>query len=348
MRASQVHLTKEQLAQAREGKVREAQAVLAAEVAKLRSGEDWQRYLELTSRFHKYSPGNALLIVSQHEKAYRERRVPDPDPGLVAGYRAWQALGRQVEKGQKGYVVLAPLRFAGRRAVDSEGNKRSLRRDEAPKPGEQVEQVGGIRGWTVEHVWSVHQTSGAPLPEAPMPKLLVGQAPPGLVESATALLGKHGYRIEYVADARAIGGANGTTTPSEKLVRVRSDMDEAARAKTLVHELAHVLLHAEGPERDMPRHRKEVEAESVAYVVCRAHGMDSNGYSFPYVAHWAGDDVTKEVQATQARVGKAARQILDASTAEHGLGGRPPAPAVAPEAPATLPVPEPGLSMEVA
>ena len=125
-------------------------------------------------------------------------------------------------------------------------------------------------------------------------------------------------------------------------------MDQAAQAKTLVHELAHVLLHAEGPERDMPRHRKEVEAESVAYVVCRAHGMSSDGYSFPYVAHWAGTAGAKEVQATQGRVGKAARETLDASTAEHGLGGRLPAAAIAPEAPTTLPAPEPGLSMEVA
>ncbi len=341
--------TKEQQAQANAAKVEAAQALLASEVEKLQSGEDWQRYLELQAKFHHYSPGNALLIAVQHEQAYQAGKVTDPNPGLVAGYRAWQALGRQVEAGQKGYVVLAPLRFAGRQATGADGAKRQLRRGEEPRPGETVEATSGIRGWTTEHVWSVYQTSGAPLAEPVLPELLAGRAPPGLAAFVTAMLAERGYRVEHVASAREIAGANGVTTWGEHLVQVRADMDEAAQAKTLAHELGHVLLHdPASPGSNLSRSHKEVEAESVAFIVCQAHGMGSAGYSFPYVAHWAGPDAAKAITATQSRVSKAARQVLDASPLLHSSGGRPPAPAAGLEPEVRPGIARPAMTLEVA
>jgi len=69
---------------------------------------------------------------------------------------------------------------------------------------------------------------------------------------------------------------------------------------------------------------KEVEAESVAFVVAAAHGMATDAYSFPYVAGWAGEHGPAVVRATQARVAQAARVIVEASPAVHMSGGRPP------------------------
>jgi hypothetical protein len=54
------------------------------------------------------------------------------------------------------------------------------------------------------------------------------------------------------------------------------------------------------------------------------HGMDSGGYSFPYVSIWAGPDGANAVQAAQARVAQAARLIINASPAAHLDGGAPP------------------------
>jgi hypothetical protein len=105
-------------------------------------------------------------------------------------------------------------------------------------------------------------------------------------------------------------------------------MDDAAMVKTLIHEAAHVLLHAGPPGQFLPRPLKEVEAESVAYVVASGHGMATGDYSFPYVAAWAGADGSKPIQATQARVASAARMIIEGSPAPHVTGGRPPGSAV--------------------
>jgi hypothetical protein len=70
-------------------------------------------------------------------------------------------------------------------------------------------------------------------------------------------------------------------------VLVRSDMDEAAMVKTLIHGAAHVLLHTSPPGTYLRRAVKEVEAESVAYVVASAHGMSTTlsveGRGLP---HW--------------------------------------------------------------
>jgi hypothetical protein len=301
-----------------------AQETLAAEIAALQSGEDWQRFLDLQARLHSYSPNNCLLIAAQHARAFADGLVDDPDPGLVGGFNLWRALGRGVNRGQHGYVVLAPCRYDRRVATDADGNARRLQKGEPVREGEQIEVRRVLAGFRAEYVFSVHQTSGAELPDPPRPKLLVGEAPAGLGGAALEMIESHGFRVDTVADAGAMSGANGVTRWDSRVVLVRADMDDAAMVKTLIHEAAHVLLHAGPPGQFFPRPLKEVEAESVAYVVASAHGMATGEYSFPYVAAWAGVDGTKAIQATQARVATAARLIIESSPAPHVLGGRPP------------------------
>lgn len=96
---------------------------------------------------------------------------------------------------------------------------------------------------------------------------------------------------------------------------VRPGLSAAQACKTLAHELGHVLLHA--PDDGIPRERAEVEAESVAYVVCQAAGLVTDDYSLPYVAGWAGGNVAL-VRDTADRVIGAARQVLDRLAADTG------------------------------
>ena len=57
------------------------------------------------------------------------------------------------------------------------------------------------------------------------------------------------------------------------------------------------------------RARTEVEAESVAYLVCATLGIDSDDYSFPYLARWSHGDV-ELIRATAERAMSCARRIL--------------------------------------
>ena len=80
--------------------------------------------------------------------------------------------------------------------------------------------------------------------------------------------------------------------------------------KTLAHELAHALLH-EGCDN---RALAELEAESTAFVVCQALGIDSGDYSFGYVATWAGDcdQAVTRIRTSGGRIQQSAAVILRA------------------------------------
>ena len=113
-----------------------AQDVLAAEVAALVTGDDWRQFLDFQATLHDYSANNVMLIFAQHARAYEEGRVPDPTPTYIAGFNTWRALERQVDRGQHGYAILAPMRSNRREARDAEGNVRVLRRNDRLNAGE--------------------------------------------------------------------------------------------------------------------------------------------------------------------------------------------------------------------
>jgi hypothetical protein len=319
--------SKERTAEARAARVEAAQAVLADAVGNLRSSEDWARFLDFQARLYDYSANNVLLIVAQYQKLCEAGTVPTPVPSYVASYRKWQELGRQVAKGQTGLAIIAPMRGTARVATDADGNVlRILRGDEPAAPGEQEARKPWMRGFTVEKVFAAEQTIGDPIPTppAPAPRLLAGEAPRGLGEAVLKLIESRGFTVAMVPDARHLQGANGLTNFPARTVQVRADMDDAAMVKTLIHEAAHVMLHSPDDEDNalLPRSHREVEAESVAFVVARVHGMPTDDYSFPYVAAWAGEDPHKVVAKTAQRVAATAKEIIAISPAEHSHGGK--------------------------
>lgn len=95
-------------------------------------------------------------------------------------------------------------------------------------------------------------------------------------------------------------------------IRVRETLAPAQRVETLAHEVAHAILHSDGRT---PRELAELEAESVAFVVCgRGLGLDTSDYSFGYVATWAGGsrEAVDAIRASGDRISRASRRILAA------------------------------------
>ncbi|WP_416447033.1 ArdC-like ssDNA-binding domain-containing protein [Leucobacter sp. HNU] len=322
--------TPEKARAAREAKLDEVREQLNAQVEKLVTGEDWKQALTFAAKFRSRSVNNSWLIFAQHQAAWEAGRVPEPMPSYVAGFRQWEQLGRQVQKGQKGYAILAPVtgKFASKTPADPM-SWRKLAPREQPQPGEVVRSR--MVSAKVAYVFDISQTTGPDVPLPPSPQLLEGEAPAGLRDGLIRQVTEAGFQFLPVPHEGMIHGANGLTNFDTRLVAVRTNMDDAAQVKTLVHELAHVKMH--GPDQEEARQHRgigEVEAESVALMVGAAHGMDTTAYTIPYVSGWAmaadGKNPVQVVQATAERVRKVAVEILDRLDTEQVGDGTPPGP----------------------
>lgn len=255
---------------------------VTAGVEALTADPAWRAMLEAAARFHAYSLNNQLLISVQ-------AAALGFIPTRAAGFGTWQALGRHVIKGATGLAILAPCMYRTGDPTDQAGAVP----DGAPPgvAGERsadAEQRGRVlRGFRVAHVFDLSQTDGEPLPEV-RPALLTGDAPAALWDALAAQVAGHGYTLTR----EPCGEANGITDPAARTVRVRPDVDSAQAVKTLAHELAHIECGhvADGFDYRSCRGRAEAEAESVAYIVTAWAGLDSGGYTVPYVAAWSGGD----------------------------------------------------------
>ena len=121
---------------------------LESAVEHLVDSDEWRAMLEVAARFHTYSINNQLLIYLQCPQATR-----------VCGYRAWQRVGRQVRKGERGIQILAPCRRV--KALESEVS-------------DEPERVQVLTGFRVVRVFDISQTDGDELPEV-APRRLTGE-----------------------------------------------------------------------------------------------------------------------------------------------------------------------------
>ncbi|MDR1791283.1 MAG: ssDNA-binding domain-containing protein [Propionibacteriaceae bacterium] len=280
---------------ARREKVEQLQSSLHQQLLSFDDAEAWQRFLGFQSRMHQYSPNNRLLISLQC-----------PHAAIVHSYNRWAEVGHQVRKGEKGIAVFAPMlvKVRPQPGADPEID---------PETGEPLKKML----FKIVHVFDGSQVE-PPVVRPPAPELLEGQAPEGLWDAMVEFASQHGHTV----DRGDCGEANGYTNHEEKHIRVRDDIDDAQAVKTLAHEVGHMLLHPEGYKTPGLRCRgvAEVEAESVAYIVTQAHGLDSAQYTFSYVSGWAtsaatnGRTLEEVVQETANRVVDAADKILEHTT----------------------------------
>jgi hypothetical protein len=152
------------------------------------------------------------------------------------------------------------------------------------------------------YVFDIAQTDGEPLPAASE----VSGDPGGKTASLKAAIHDHGIILEYVAD---LGGALGISAGGR--IQLLTGLSPAVEFTTLVHELAHELLHR-GVDRPASCATRELEAEAVAFVVGTASGLDTSASSRDYI-HLYGGDPESLMQALD-RIQRAASVILRALT----------------------------------
>ncbi len=227
----------------------EALERLTSGIAQLTSSEAWRSWLSVQARFHRYSFSNSVLIAVQRPTASR-----------VAGFHTWRRMGRAVRRGERAIWILAPVT----RRVADEG---------------QDDAVRAVVAFRAVSVFAQDQTDGDSLPE--VCARLRGDDPLG----ACAGLVQVASWLRLAVEEHAFGGeTNGDCSHTLRRIRIEATLAPAHRVKTLAHELVHAFLHADGTERGL----MELEAESVAFVVCDAIGLDAGAWSSGYVATWSG------------------------------------------------------------
>lgn len=262
------------------------------------TGDKYAQYLQTMSKFHRYSFNNTLLIAMQR-----------PDATLVTGYRNWQSMGRQVKKGEKGITILAPAPIKRKREQEilDQNHKPLLDADGKPRT-EEVEVV--IPRFKPTTVFDISQTDGEPIETLAPEELTEAVADYDLFMEAITAVSPVPIRFDEIA-----GEAKGYYHSGDKEIVIQKGMSESQTIKTAIHETGHARLHdkdimeKQGIEKD--RLTKEVEAESVAYCVCSAFGVDTSEYSFPYIAGWSSNRDMKELKASMDIIRKTAGEMID-------------------------------------
>jgi Antirestriction protein len=245
----------------------------------LKSGksERLTQYLAMLAKFHRYSFGNVLLILSQK-----------PDATHVAGFSTWKQMGRFVKKGEKGIVIIAPMSI---RAKD----------DQETKPeGGRSRPILRFRG---VHVFDVSQTDGQELPE---PARISGD-PLHNLAAIKEIVRTKGITLDN-KDLPA--GADGVSRGGR--ISIRPGLEPANEFSVIVHELAHELLHRGEDRKAISKTVRETEAEAVAFVVSQAIGLETGTAASDYIQIYDGKAET--LAASLDRIQHTAAEIIAALT----------------------------------
>ncbi|MFD4322908.1 ArdC-like ssDNA-binding domain-containing protein [Streptomyces sp. NPDC058548] len=273
-------------------------------ITSLVSADGWKAMLRATiANLGRYSANNMILILAQC-----------PHATQVRSFKQWKERGRSVRKGEKGLRIFAPVEVkkkdeTGAPVLDENGRekKRIIFKTVAVFDISQTEPT-----------WQAADSPVFTITPA-LPQLggkVHGEAPAGLWDGLTRHIAGHGYTVRL----EATGRADGYTNPATRVVGIQASDPEAHRVITLAHEGAHIECGHVADMEEYRRHRgrMECEAESVAYIVAGAAGLDAALTSVPYIANWAGqtaEEVRETLAAASDTVVRAAKAILKTTAA---------------------------------
>ena len=256
---------------------------LTAQVATLAESSNWKAWLRFAGIVRRRSFSNQMLILAQGGT-------------YCLGYRQWEGLNRHVVKGAKSIKIFG---YSTKKTVDV---------DEAS--GEEVTSRRAY--YPVLSVFDISQTDADENAVEPVEIAhhLVGEDETEIFERTATFMRNRGWDVELEDITRE--GLNGYTTPDSRQIRVDEKMSPAQRAKTMIHEAAHAILHVDEIEGESG-HRgiRETEAESTAYVVAALLGLDTSDYSIGYVAGWSKANLDL-IRSTGANVLRAAGILAEA------------------------------------
>lgn len=241
-----------------------------------KADSQFKQYLKSASMFYSYSWTNQILIALQR-----------PTATYVAGFHAWKNQGRNVRKGAKGIHIMAPMVVNAKPTSEAGDEKRLI-------------------GFKSVCVFDIADTDGAELPVMPSYRA-------DTIEGAAELYGKlcnAALRLGMTITYEALGGPKGTALG--QTITIETSLTPAHAIGTLVHEMAHCILHFQDKRTGLSREQKELEAEASSYAVLAHFGIEQPSQF--YLASWEAD--AAKVRASLTTITKAVTTILRAAEYE--------------------------------
>lgn len=255
----------------------------------IRNSEDYKRWLNFYDGFHQYSFNNTMLIYMQN-----------PSASLCAGFNTWKNKKRYVKAGEKGLKILAPITETVLREVpvlDDDG--KPILDENGKEQTKKVKEKVFANKFYVTSTFDISQTEGEPIPE------LSYSGTSEKVENYSALKKVleeiAPFPVEYTDELQE--GCDGRCSYTAEQIYIRNDMEEAKTVEVLIHEIGHAYMHDKTRFEEAKEHLKvisdrdsrEIQAESLSYIVTHKLGLDTSGFSFPYIAAWSSNHTEQEI-----------------------------------------------------
>ena len=278
-------------------RVEELTAKLETGVQELFDSGKYKAYLKAMSHFHRYSSRNVMLILLQN-----------PDATRVASFKVWaEKFNRFPREGEKSIRIFAPIEVKKKVEVQKiDPVTKTCVRDGDGNIVKEEKEIKQQRFKPVP-VFDVSQTEGDPIPQ--------------LVEDLAGDVAQYDVLLDTLKAVSPLPisfealppGHYGYCRPGEK-IGIREGMSQPQTIAVILHEIAHARMHGK-TEAFKAREVKELEAESVAYVVCQRFGIETGENSFGYLASWSKGDLD-EFRASLSRIRAEASSLIGEIEAE--------------------------------
>lgn len=220
--------------------------------------------------FHQYSINNILLADWQ----YFERTGDTIE--LLASYNTWKKKDRYVNKGEKSLKILAPRTYT----------------ETDPVTNEEIKKLYFV----AVSVFDINQTSGK-----------------RLEEDMTINKGTHTFNeiLTYIPHIK-VNPSNKTVTKGStdgEQIWISRHISDTEKICVLFHELAHMQLHFGEDRKELNRPTKELEAETVSYIISSYLGIE-NKESSAYIKNWYEDNPSEKINGLGEKLINTSNKIL--------------------------------------
>lgn len=235
--------------------------------------DNYKNYLEGMSHFNNYSARNIRLIKAQLPKA-----------SMVASFNEWKKRNGHVNKGEKALYVQAPITVIkkdvdGNPIINAETGEKETLTYFKPVPVFDISQVSPVKG----------KELNLPKMGEVIPSQITKEYYQNVYRALRDISQKeNGIPIRF----RELDKSDGSYSRKTNEITIKKGMTYEQTLSTLIHEMAHSELHnkkslTERFEGKLTRSSKELQAESIAYVVSNHLGFDTSNDSFAYLASWS-------------------------------------------------------------